>query len=420
MTRRLVLITNTFPYGQGEEFIEPELPIIADNFDHVHIIATQVVPEAIQTRSLPPNATAFAIRTPGQSTIERLRFMASGLPSVLLNPQSRVRAREGWPRPRAIISSLFFEARAQWISTRAIDAMKSIPWELRDEVTVYSFWLHVAARVGEIIRDTLLMQRPSLRIRFVSRAHNYDLYPHATTLGYLPQRRELLSSLDSVHPISQAGADYLTRHFPQFAHKISVQRLGTREPVPRPTLSRERLYVTSCSFVVPIKRLARIPAIMEGLAQRGIPVTWTHIGGGPELKALRSTVKETNKLAEVKLIGYVDHAKLFEAYAEHPSTLLLNLSESEGLPVSMMEAISGGIPVVATDVGGVAEIVRPGVSGWLLSEDFTDMQAMEAVQKVWELTDGEYDRLCATARRLWEEEFRAADTYHRFGELLIS
>ena len=39
--------------------------------------------------------------------------------------------------------------------------------------------------------------------------------------------------------------------------------------------------------------------------------------------------------------------------------LLINLSSSEGIPVSMMEAISFGIPVFANDVGGISEIVQP-------------------------------------------------------------
>lgn len=44
-------------------------------------------------------------------------------------------------------------------------------------------------------------------------------------------------------------------------------------------------------------------------------------------------------------------------YSEHPVDVFINLSTNEGVPVSIMEAISFDIPIVATDVGGTSEIV---------------------------------------------------------------
>ncbi|MBL3200697.1 glycosyltransferase, partial [Klebsiella pneumoniae] len=58
-----------------------------------------------------------------------------------------------------------------------------------------------------------------------------------------------------------------------------------------------------------------------------------------------------------KLWGTVPHETIISFFAANPVHLFLNLSTMEGIPVSIMEAISFGIPVVATDVGAVSEIV---------------------------------------------------------------
>ena len=67
---------------------------------------------------------------------------------------------------------------------------------------------------------------------------------------------------------------------------------------------------------------------------------------------------------------------------------LINVSESEGLPVSMMEAQMAGLPVIGTDVGGVSEIVRPD-TGILLPKDFTQDQFDAAVLALrdWKKTE---------------------------------
>ena len=59
---------------------------------------------------------------------------------------------------------------------------------------------------------------------------------------------------------------------------------------------------------------------------------------------------------------------LVDWYRRNRVDLFISLSSSEGLPVSMMEAISFGIPILATDVGGVSEIVKR-ATGRLVSVD---------------------------------------------------
>ena len=60
---------------------------------------------------------------------------------------------------------------------------------------------------------------------------------------------------------------------------------------------------------------------------------------------------------DLHLFGHLDNNEIFNMYKNNSYDYFITLSESEGLPVSIMEAISCGIPVIATAVGGITEIV---------------------------------------------------------------
>ncbi|MEG1497600.1 MAG: glycosyltransferase, partial [Clostridiales bacterium] len=88
--------------------------------------------------------------------------------------------------------------------------------------------------------------------------------------------------------------------------------------------------------------------------------------------------------------------------------------ESEGIPVSIMEAISFGIPVIATDVGGVNEIVYNDQNGILLDKDFSDNQLIEAINKFAFMPNDEYLKYRDNARNIWEKNYDAEKNYTEF------
>ena len=94
-------------------------------------------------------------------------------------------------------------------------------------------------------------------------------------------------------------------------------------------------------------------------------------------------------------------------YLHHPVDIFVNGSASEGLPVSIMEAISFNIPVIATNVGGTNEIVTS-ESGVLLDPHFSAQELADQIVRVYEHKDRFHPR------RLWEEKFNAGKNYPRF------
>jgi colanic acid/amylovoran biosynthesis glycosyltransferase len=114
-----------------------------------------------------------------------------------------------------------------------------------------------------------------------------------------------------------------------------------------------------------------------------------------------------------RLAGHVDHSQLLECYRENRVDLFVSLSTSEGLPVSMMEAISFGIPVLATDAGGVPEIVNAHTGRLVSVHDPPDRIAGVARQ----LLDGEgpsTDEIIA----FFKANFDAETNFGEFAEML--
>jgi glycosyltransferase involved in cell wall biosynthesis len=119
----------------------------------------------------------------------------------------------------------------------------------------------------------------------------------------------------------------------------------------------------------------------------------------------------------VKLWGTVPHETIISFFKDNAVDLFVNLSVYEGVPVSIMEAISFGIPVVATDVGAVREVVITGRSGLLVPMAETEDLERLAGRILDALgPEGEIGR--SRPREVWAERFNAAQNHARLAKLL--
>ncbi|MFQ6618361.1 MAG: glycosyltransferase family 4 protein, partial [Fidelibacterota bacterium] len=94
-------------------------------------------------------------------------------------------------------------------------------------------------------------------------------------------------------------------------------------------------------------------------------VCFVVVGSGELLDPLRDEVKRLNMDRRVFFLGW--RRDLPEIYSS--LDLVCLTSKNEGTPVSLIEAMASGIPVVSTNVGGVCDIVDEGVNGYLVEED---------------------------------------------------
>lgn len=402
----LILLTASFPYDSGEEFLSTEVNYIS-GFDRVIICPCNLKPDSVVTKQLPEGISCVPLKKVFGGKFQYAKLLHQ--PYVLGEIRSILLARQS--ASGRIHEMLFFMKNAYAL----YEALKAIPeLSTADDVTIYSYWFYDAAAAGALLAADL--KKRGIRVKMISRAHGFDVHPERAKYNYLPMRRFLLRSVDRFYPCSKDGAETILRQFPEFAGKIKPTLLGTSDFGEKSGSREQDFHLVSCSYMVPVKRLH---LIVQALQQADFPLRWTHIGSGPLEKEIRQMTSQLPPHITAEFTGQMDNAAIMEYYKSHPVSVLVNVSSSEGIPVSVMEACSFGIPVIATDVGGTSEAVRDGENGYLLKADFSPDELVEKLRMMKELSQQEYGNLCRNSRELWAEKFSAAKNYRKFYEEII-
>jgi teichuronic acid biosynthesis glycosyltransferase TuaC len=139
-------------------------------------------------------------------------------------------------------------------------------------------------------------------------------------------------------------------------------------------------------------------------ALQGLPnATLKIVGEGPEEQSLRDLAIKLGVMQRVQFLGYVPHDKMADIYSAADFTVLA--SANEGMPNVILESIACGTRVIATDVGGIGEVITDPVAGILMKS--RDAFALQESVRV--LSDGKVERNSTRqfANRFgWEETVR--------------
>lgn len=404
MEEILILITNYFPYYKGEEYIESELPILSEKFDKVFILSCMIDDNREPTRSVPENVIVIPSGV-NHDIFGRAKMIFNSLITKGKERNDITFAQNMYSR--------YFEARSKMISKQFQERLGKYNINNNSNIIIYSYWIYITARVGIELRNTIF--KNSENVKLISRAHRYDLYENATKFNFLPERKFILSSLDVIYPVSNDGTTYLKRKYPEYFDKISTKYLGTEKPNVRLDLNKTPFRIVSCSVLRPVKRVKLIIEAISILQKDGYNVYWTHVGDGEEFEDIKKMAGEKLRLDTYSLPGFVENNKIFQLYKSHGASVFVNVSESEGLPVSIMEAASIGLPIIATDVGGTKEIVYE-KNGILLKENLTAEILADAIKNIYLLEDQAIKELSFNSIKIWEERFNALTNYNKFSE----
>lgn len=139
------------------------------------------------------------------------------------------------------------------------------------------------------------------------------------------------------------------------------------------------LKIISCSNFIKIKNIDRIFTILNKIDT--INIVWTHIGDGDLYNSISQEIELYKKShLKILLLGRMSNYKVQELYANEDFDIFINLSSIEGIPLSIMEAISYGITVIATDVGGTKEVLDEKFS-YLVYENSSDDEIIDVIMK---------------------------------------
>ena len=218
----------------------------------------------------------------------------------------------------------------------------------------YTYWFHRSA-----LALTILKQQSIVKY-MVSRVHGVDLYDERWDIGMVPFRGYILDYIDILFPISLSSKEYLEKKIKaDQVHKLSVSKLGVQvqnsvnleRPVQFPNFS-----LISVANLYPLKRIHEIPEILNKINE--VQIHWYHFGDGPLREKLMSTTENMKSNIKFFYFGQKDNQEIIKFYKENYIDLFISISLSEGLPVSIMEAMSFGIPIFAINTGGIPELVN--------------------------------------------------------------
>lgn len=150
---------------------------------------------------------------------------------------------------------------------------------------------------------------------------------------------------------------------------------------------------------VPEKRHDVFFAALKALRARGLDAKGLVIGGGPLQESVEGNVRDAGLSDHVVLTGVrQDLPDLYPAM-----DVFMLSSDREGLPITILEAMAAGVPVVSTNVGGIHACVRPGETGWLVPPGDAEALALAAYQAY---SDAAQTRVKTdAARKLIKNEF---------------
>jgi glycosyltransferase involved in cell wall biosynthesis len=167
------------------------------------------------------------------------------------------------------------------------------------------------------------------------------------------------------------------------ASKFEVIRLGIDlEPRVRfdgdPLEVRRRLGIPTEAFLVgwfgrmtAVKRTDDLVRVLVALRRHGVDAALLLVGDGDDRPRLEQLAHELGVARSCLFLGYQEDVAPFYAISD----AVVLTSANEGTPVTIIEALAAGRPVVVTAVGGVADVVEDGVTGYLVGAGDADAMA---------------------------------------------
>lgn len=413
--KTLYLIASSYPYGFGEPFLEKELPHLSKRFDKIYIIATESgIDRSTPRYAMPENCESLLIEVE-TNILEKI----TGIFKSLCNRHfyrslfSMIFVFRLIPQKSRLKSVLMYFVKSEKFNIRLKRLIEETAG--KSKVYLYTYWW------SEFTYGISVLKSKNPDFVTATRAHGWDCYFERHKDRYLPLRIATIKNLDRVYAISEHGKRYLTDKFgEEYAHKIDVSYLGTSPSAYVDTHKTEnQLNIISIAFISPVKRVDKLIDALSKI--ENLSISWTHIGGGPDYESVVKYAQSkldprTNIRYEFK--GNLNAADIHHLLMTGDFHCLVNTSDSEGLPVSMMEAMSYGIPAIGPVVGGIPEIITHGQNGLLfLPLDSID-NVVSVITEFSSLSDVLYQHFRNAAYERFNNQFNAGKNHFAFAESL--
>ena len=326
-------MTASFPQGRSESFVLPELSALLEAGAGVLVVplwprgtfadpATARVRDQCVVRPLvSPSIALAALRT----TARRPRAVVRILAVLLLRTRFRTALRNLAALPKGLWL-------AELVARERVDH-------------IHAFWASVPATAA------LIASRVT-GVPFSFTAHRWDISDDNLLA-------EKVRRASFARFISREGLELARRTLGgRIGGRAEVLHLGIPlPPPPGPAAARRRAIVLCPAGLIPRKGHDALLTAFRLLADRGLDAELWLAGEGPLEGPLRARVAELGVGDRVRFLGHLPRGRLLGLYERAEVDVVVLASRGEGIPAVLIEAMAHGVPVVATDVGGMHELV---------------------------------------------------------------
>lgn len=409
---KIIILTSHYPYEKGENFINNEIQVLSKYFDEIIVICAAKHIESCIKYNIPNNMNVIIVNR--YYSFYRSIFMA------LINMLSIISFKEVLFAVLKLKYTLNFSMVKKMFIYYAVCnrisywVEKNIKYN-DNNIVFYSYWLSAGAYALSKLKKRGYITKA------ISRAHGGDAF---LDRGYNPFRREIYENLDQIHFVSEIALlqfkDKITLPLSSNKAKLFISYLGTLNKSNNlNTINKNNEYFTivSCSNIIILKRLDLIVEALSNIENRNIK--WVHFGDGIYKEVIFKLIaKQLSHLSniEVDFKGQVNNDLILDFYEKQHVDIFINVSDCEGIPVSVMEAMSYGIPVIARNVGGNSEIVKTGYNGILLPKDTSSQEISRSILALIDLPEDCVNEYKKNAFETWKHKFDAETNYNAFAK----
>lgn len=426
LRNKLVILVADYPYGTGEPFLEDEIKVLEKKFESIYLLHTS------SRERINPE---YELYTPKNAKVVGLykdKIRLNWLQKLLQSSSFRIIHElllAKFKHKRSLSVSLVKLISHYWIISDVgkkaiLDFIDSEKIDLKDTL-FYSYWCDSHA----ISLANIKRSKPALN--FITRLHGWDLYFERHEINFLPFREYIFNAAEKIIPISDDGRKYILKHKLCIrSEKIITSRLGVENfsiniRYNDNNLEKENnaLTILTLSHINLVKRLDRIVDALKALD--GFKIIWHHIGYGhqPYETTLKDYIKselEHKEGIEFHLHGQLSKNQVKDFLENVPIDVIVNCSDTEGIPVSLMEAISAGIPGIAFDIGGIPGIISNHENGLLLNFDIENNVNIlkNALEEFYSTPVSQKNKYSEQAKLKWIEDFDREKNYETFSKII--
>lgn len=394
--KTLCLFTHRYPFGVGEDYIHNELKVISKLFSKIYIFPIDSTGEQKET-----GTNIEVITTPSFNKKNRLKLFFHHLQIItklflheLLFNKNRI----------TIIKKLPLYLDLTIINTHLYSYLKPfIKKKENENLIFYSFWMHDWATVISMLHSKKIINK------FICRVNGFDFREEMAPNNFIFPRQFQLAHTDKVIAVSKFALDTIKSNYPKYKNKFYFSPLGVFDKGVNPSSTNNIPFqIVSCSTLTPIKRVHLIPQILKLQTES---IHWIHFGDGNERSLIEKYCEDLPKNITYEIKGFVKNDEILNYYKTKHVDLFILLSQTEGgVPVSIQEAISFGIPILGSNAGGIPETINK--NGWLIEVDASIPEISNTLNQV--IKDQTIGKKRIASRKLFLSNFDAVKNHTEF------